>query len=81
MDLDKREGLHALGENSYFGAVFLTEAGAPSLESLINREGFVPGDTFKEIRNIVQTAVRLSVRVHHRQHPHLQRHHQRGLQC
>ena len=81
VDLDKREGLHALGQNSYFGAVFLTEAGAPSLESLINREGFVPGDTFKEICNIVQTAVRLSVRVHHRQHPHLQRHHQRGLQC
>lgn len=81
VDLDKREGLHALGQNSYFGAVFLTEAGAPSFESLINREGFVPGDTFKEIRNIVHTAVRLSVRVHHRQHPHLQRHHQRGLQC
>lgn len=61
--MDKREALNAIPSNGYFGAVFLTTAGAPGLESLINREGFVPGPTFKAIREIVQDGVRLSVRV------------------
>jgi len=63
LDIDKREALNAIPSNGYFGAVFLTTAGAPGLESLINREGFVPGPTFKAIRQIVQDGVRLSVRV------------------
>ncbi|WP_419707715.1 sensor histidine kinase [Promicromonospora sp. NFX87] len=62
LDVDRREGLSALPSNAYFGAVFLTTAGAPGLESLVNREGFVPGRTFKAIRQIVQDGVRLSVR-------------------
>lgn len=63
VDVDKREALDALSQNAYFGAVFLTESGAPGLESLVNREGFVPGATFDEIREIVSTSVKLSVRV------------------
>lgn len=63
LQLDRREALNALPSNAYYGAVFLTSAGAPGLESLINREGFVPGPTFRDIRQIVQNGVRLSVRV------------------
>lgn len=63
LDVDKREALNAIPSNGYFGAVFLTTSGAPGLESLINREGFVPGPTFKAIREIMQDGVRLSVRV------------------
>lgn len=63
IDVDKREALNAIPSNGYFGAVFLTMSGAPGLESLINREGFVPGPTFRTIREIVQDGVRLSVRV------------------
>lgn len=63
LDVDKREALNAIASNGYFGAVFLTTAGAPGLESLINREGFVPGPTFRAIREIVHNGVRLSVRV------------------
>jgi signal transduction histidine kinase len=61
--IDSKEGLSALPSNAYFGAVFLTSAGAPGLESLINREGFVPGRAFHEIRQIVQVGIRLSIRV------------------
>ncbi|MET4580993.1 signal transduction histidine kinase [Conyzicola nivalis] len=63
LDTDKKEALNALASNSYFGAVFLTTDGAPGLKSLVNREGFVPGQTFTAIRQIVQDGVRLSVRV------------------
>lgn len=63
IDVDRREALNATASNSYYGAVFLTNSGSPDLESLINREGFVPGPTFEKIRSIVQDGVRLSVRV------------------
>ncbi|MCT2183519.1 ATP-binding protein [Brevibacterium casei] len=63
IEFDRREGLNAIGSNGYYGAVFLTTSGAPDLESLINREGFVPGRTFDVIRSVVQNGVRLSVRV------------------
>lgn len=63
VDGDRKEALDALSQNAYFGAVFLTESGAPGLKSLVNREGFVPGVTFDEIREIVATSVKLSVRV------------------
>lgn len=63
LEVDRKEGLSALPSNAYFGAVFLTSVGAPGLESLINREGFVPGPAFREIRQIVQDGIRLSIRV------------------
>lgn len=60
---DNKEALSALQNTGYYGAVFLTSAGAADLQSVINREGFVPSPMFNEIKTIVQTAVRLSVRV------------------
>lgn len=63
VEVDTKEALNAVPSSGYFGAVFLTASGAPGLESLINREGFVPGPTFTAIRQIVQDGVRLSVRV------------------
>lgn len=63
VEVDSKEALNAVASNAYFGAVFLTASGAPGLESLINREGFVPSETFIAIRQIVQDGVRLSVRV------------------
>lgn len=63
LEVDKKEALNAVASNAYFGAVFLTTAGAPGLQSLINREGFVPEPTFLAIRQILQDGVRLSVRV------------------
>jgi signal transduction histidine kinase len=63
VEVDVREALNAVASNAYFGAVFLTTDGAPGLQSLINREGFVPGPTFLAIRQIVQDGVRLCVRV------------------
>jgi len=46
-----------------FGGVFLTEGGAPALRMLVNREGFVPDETFLEIRDAVSNAVALQTRV------------------
>ncbi|MCC7128505.1 MAG: ATP-binding protein [Microbacteriaceae bacterium] len=63
IDADKKEALHALASNAYFGAVFLTTEGSPGLQSLINREGFAPGPTLTAIRQIVQNGVHLLVRV------------------
>lgn len=63
LDVDDKEALVALGNTAYYGAVFLTDAGTQGLESLVNREGFVPGPVFDEIRKIVTDGVRLSVRV------------------
>lgn len=63
VDTDPREGLNAIASTGYYGAVFLTTSGAPDLQSLINREGFVPDASFDAIRGIVQDGVRLSVRV------------------
>lgn len=63
LETDSKEGLSALANSAYYGAVFLTNAGAADLQSVVNREGFVPSPMFNEIRSIVQTAARLTVRV------------------
>lgn len=63
LEADNNEGLSALTNSGYYGAVFLTNAGAADLQSVVNREGFVPSPMFDEIRTIVQTAARLAVRV------------------
>ncbi|MFO0427573.1 MAG: sensor histidine kinase [Planctomyces sp.] len=60
---DKDEGLTFLGNSSYFGAVFLTSAGAPNLRMLVNREGFSSDASFDHMFDIVRTAIYLSVRV------------------
>ena len=63
LEVDRKEGLVATGNTGYFGAVFLTEDGAGGLRSLVNREGFVPDSTYDGLVDLVQTGIRLSVRV------------------
>lgn len=63
IEQDKTEALSGASNANYYGAVFLTTAGAPHLESIVNREGFVPSHTFDAITRIVTNGVRLSVRV------------------
>jgi len=63
LEVDHREGLQATANTGYFGAVFLTEDGAGGLRSLVNREGFVPDSTYEALVDLVQTGIRLSIRV------------------
>ncbi|MGX7669651.1 sensor histidine kinase [Plantactinospora sp. DSM 117369] len=63
LELDKREALSATSNLGYFGAVFLTEDNSSGLRSLVNREGFVPDSTYETLVELVQTGIRLSVRV------------------
>lgn len=58
-----REGLRGLPNNAYVGAVLLTRAGAPELQVLINREGFLPSAHFDAIRETVRTALDLLTRI------------------
>ena len=60
---DPDEGMVFLGNSAYFGAVFLTASGAPSLRMLVNREGFIADPTYEHLVDIVRTAIYLSVRV------------------
>jgi hypothetical protein len=60
---DKDEGLMFLGNRAYFGAVFLTTSGAPTLRMLVNREGFVADPSYEHLVDILRTAIYLSVRV------------------
>ena len=57
-----REGLSALAPTHYFGAVLLTEENAPSMRMLVNREGFVPDDSFECLRALMKTGIHLSIR-------------------
>ena len=58
----EEETLFRLANSSYYGGVFLTEAGAPHLEPLVNREGFVPGESFIQLRDLIRRGIDLSVR-------------------
>jgi len=60
---DERPGLSHLPSKHYFGAVFLTQVGAPRLRPLVNREGFVPDDQYDAAVMIVRTAIDLATRV------------------
>lgn len=60
---DADVGLLFLGNSNYFGAVFLTAERAPTLQMLINREGFVPSREFDALVTILRLAIHLSVRV------------------
>lgn len=60
---DEDEGLVVLRNNSYFGAAFLTLVGAPKLQLLVNREGFVPDESYENLVRTIKTAINLSVRV------------------
>lgn len=63
LEVDRREGLQATSNAGYFGAVFLTEESSGGLRSLVNREGFVPDAAYDALVDMVQTGIRLSIRV------------------
>lgn len=51
--------LRLLPNRAFFGAVFLTEAGAGGLRTLVNREGFVPDDAYTRLVGVVTVGLRL----------------------
>ena len=57
------EGLFILPNKHYFGAVFLTMNRAPALQMLVNREGFVPNESFESLVVLVRRGVDLATRV------------------
>lgn len=60
---DKDAPLVHLPNNNYIGAVFLTQANATSLRTLVNREGFIPESGFDTLVRLVRTGVDLCTRV------------------
>jgi signal transduction histidine kinase len=60
---DAEAGLIHLPNKHYFGAVFLTDRNAPALRMLVNREGFIPNQSFEDLATIVRTGIDLSTRV------------------
>lgn len=53
-------GLSLLPNKHYYGGVFLTSGGAPGLQMLVNREGFVPSPAFESIAKTVRSALWLA---------------------
>lgn len=60
---DRNVGLTLLRNESYFGAICLTEAHAATLRILVNREGFEPSEGFQNLVQLVRAGTDLSVRV------------------
>jgi signal transduction histidine kinase len=58
----EQEGFFQLGSASYYGGIFLTANQAPHLESLVNREGFVPGPSLDILTELVRNGIDLTVR-------------------
>jgi signal transduction histidine kinase len=62
-DLTNRDvSLRLLPNRSFFGAVFLTDDGARSLRTLVNREGFVPDANFETLNALVRRGTDLVLR-------------------
>jgi signal transduction histidine kinase len=59
---DRDELLTHLPNRSYYGAVFLTQEGAPSLRMLVNREGFVPDDSWDSLVDFLRLGIDLTTR-------------------
>jgi signal transduction histidine kinase len=60
---DDRDALLSILPNrSYYGCVFLTQEGAPELEMLVNREGFIPNESFESLVSLIRLGIDLSVR-------------------
>lgn len=59
---DKDALLSILPNRSYYGCVFLTQEGAPKLEMLVNREGFIPNESFESLVSLVRLGIDLCVR-------------------
>ena len=59
---DKDAFLSILPNRSYYGCVFLTQEGAPQLEMLVNREGFIPNESFESLVSLIRLGIDLTVR-------------------
>lgn len=59
----ERETFLRLQNDNYYGGVFLTDAGSPTLEMLVNREGFIPDEAFMSLVGLVRRGIDLSVRL------------------
>ncbi len=59
---DEDDFLTVLPNRSYFGAVFLTQSNAPSLQMLVNREGFIPDANYDAMVEIVKNGIDLAIR-------------------
>jgi signal transduction histidine kinase len=62
-DSSPDEGLSRPPVDQVFGAVFLTDARSPGLKLLVNREGFVPGPAYEELRDVVRRGIDIATRV------------------
>lgn len=57
------ERTYRRSNESYYGAVFLHDATSPGLQMVVNREGFLPGDAFDQIADIVTRGVNINTRM------------------
>jgi signal transduction histidine kinase len=57
------EKTYQLANTNYFGAVFLLDEGSAGLQMVVNREGFLPGEDFEQLTEIVRRGINISVRV------------------
>lgn len=58
----QNETFYRLANSSYYGGVFLTDVGAPDLKPLVNREGFLPGESFDHLQKMIRRGIDMSVR-------------------
>ena len=59
----KQETFFRLANSSYYGGVFLTDGDSPTLRMLVNREGFIPDESFTNLKKLLRRGVDLSVRL------------------
>lgn len=57
------EGFFSLGNDQYFGAVFLTAEGASALRPVVNREGFLRDTSFENLVSLTRNGIDLLTRV------------------
>ncbi|MFI8524882.1 ATP-binding protein [Promicromonospora sukumoe] len=57
------ERTYRLPNGSYFGGVFLRDAESGGLQMVVNREGFLPGDSFDQITDIISRAINIVTRM------------------
>ena len=59
----EKETFLRLANSSYYGGVFLTDSGSPTLRMLVNREGFIPDRSLSILKDLLRRGVDLSVRL------------------
>lgn len=78
-EVEEREAAYLfLRNDAYFGGVFLTQAQAPSLRMLVNREGFIPDAGYETLVGLVRSGTDLCVR--HRAFAYRERREERRAQ-